>query len=201
MCTKTDKPSSQCSRSIVQALELLGAENTNAYINANQIFSIQLAPTERLINAGDQRYNLYYFSNGLLKIVYCLNNGREFIRAFIVNGMFFVPISSYLQHSGASCYVEAIEFSEAEYIPYSVIESGLEISLSLNKALRRYMNQHFIRHERRELALLSSTAAQRYMSFLEDYPELDARLPRNLVASYLGITEQSLSRVRKSLGT
>ncbi len=196
-----EKSPSSFHMSSLQSLVDLCIQDPSSNTEAVLTHPAHFAPGERLLNIGDKHHNLYFFSKGLLKIVYCDKEGREIIRAFITNGMFYLSLSSYLQNTGALCYVEAIEPCEAEYVSYTVISKGLETSLELNKVWRQYMNQHFVRHERRELELLSHKATQRYTRFLKDYPDLDARLSRNLVASYLGVTEQSLSRIRKGLKT
>lgn len=196
-----ENPVPQSKNAIIQAFVNLGLKGTTSFINESIICSALLEPGERLVNMGQKQYNLYFIQSGLLKIVFCNKSGREFIRAFVANGMFYIPLTSYLLNAGAECYVEAIEHCEIQHIPLSVIEKGLETSIGLNKVWRGYMNQHFIRHERREIDLLSSDATQRYINFLEDYPDLDSRLPRHLVASYLGVTEPSLSRIRKNIST
>jgi len=186
---------------LISAFETLGVTNTASILEAKQVKSSSLQPGQRLIQIGDKNRNLYFFSKGLFKIVYCDEFGREFIRAFLQSGMFYVSLSSCLKNCPCNCYLEAIEYCEFEFIDFDLVTRGLDSSLSFNRAWRKYMNSHFIRHERRELELLANNAKQRYLNFLEDNPDLDARLPNKLVASYLGITEQSLSRIRKDLNT
>ena len=79
------------------------------------------------------------------------------------------------------------------------IKHLLEISVEY-RLYNELLLQNHIRHSQNRInQLLSATAEQRYMNFISLYPDLTLRVPQWMIASYLGITPESLSRVRKEL--
>jgi CRP-like cAMP-binding protein len=64
---------------------------------------------------------------------------------------------------------------------------------------RIILQNAFIAHQQRIIANMSKTAEERYLEFIERYPQLEQRVPQHQIASYLGITPESLSRIRKQL--
>ncbi len=183
----------------LEAMHRRGVTDIARYIPASEVASNAIKARQVLLHPGSANQQLFLIRSGLCKIVYSNEDGKEFIRAFLNEDMFYVAYRSFLTGRPTDCRVEAIEDSEVLSVPFHRLYSALDLSLSLNRAWRTYMEQHFIRHERRELSLLSSTATERYQQFLQDYSALESRLPQHLIAAYLGITEQSLSRLRKTL--
>lgn len=70
---------------------------------------------------------------------------------------------------------------------------------SVRAVFRLLLQNNYIANHRRITAALSATAEKRYLTMLATYPHLVERLPQHQIASYLGITPESLSRIRKTL--
>ncbi|MCG8614076.1 MAG: Crp/Fnr family transcriptional regulator [Pseudomonadales bacterium] len=188
-----------CAEYFLSRFESLGATDIRELI-PDEVFRVhRLAKSETLVACGTQDNRLYLVIDGLLKIDHVTENGRHYVRAFLREDMFYATLSSILTQLPNQCTVQAIEPCTICSIPFSCLQTGLDQSLKLNIAWRRYMEQHFIRHERRELDLLGNDARQRYINFIRDYPSLESRIPNHLIAAYLGVTEQSLSRIKRNL--
>jgi CRP-like cAMP-binding protein len=99
----------------------------------------------------------------------------------------------------ASVYIDALEDSEVAIISgernWELIHPDYDVLLEQRNKLLR----NVIATNRRLIGLLSSTAEERYLDFIDTYPALMQRLPLKLIASYLGITPEYLSEVRRKL--
>jgi CRP-like cAMP-binding protein len=96
--------------------------------------------------------------------------------------------------------MEAIETSSIAVWPFSIGEEATARHPAWNDLMRIELEDLFRRKNRYARALLTKDAAARYQEWLESHPEGIPRIPQYLVASYLGITPQSLSRIRTQLG-
>ncbi len=79
------------------------------------------------------------------------------------------------------------------------VKKASEISKSYQVYNELLLQNHILHSQVRINLLLSATAEKRYMNFISLYPDLSLRIPQWMIASYLGITPESLSRVRKEL--
>lgn len=154
---------------------------------------------ETVMDTGATDHHLYWLEQGLWRVFYVAESGREFIKAFIVDGMFFVAFNAFLQQRPSAFMVQALEDSRAIQVPYSIFYKHVRTDAAVAQLWRCYMEQHFIRHEERERILLLSSGAERYQYFLKEYPGMEKRIPQYHIASYLGLTEQSLSRLKKHI--
>lgn len=166
---------------------------------AAQAHGVTFSKGETIIETGDADYSLYWLKRGIWRIYYMTESGREFIKAFVREGMFFVALNAFLQKQAATFNVQALEDSEAIRLPYQAFHQQLPSNPALAMLWRSYMEQHFIRHEERERLLLLASGAERYRFFLREHPGLEKRIPQYHIASYLGLTEQSLSRIKAHL--
>jgi CRP-like cAMP-binding protein len=148
---------------------------------------------------GSDHPELYFLAEGLWRIFYLARDGKEFNKAFVHENMFFVALSSQLQQEPLRFSVQVLEATRALRMPYVQFDAWVEREPELARLFRRYMEAHFVRHEAREATLLLEDAAGRYRWFLRQHPGLIDRVPLYQVASYLGITNVTLSRVRRAV--
>ncbi len=162
---------------------------------------VQFSKNSNVFTQGNSDYSLYLLHRGLWRIYYITKTGREYIKVFLKEGMLFVPLKAYLQQQPVEYSVQALESSLAIRIPYEVFAGLLEEDKELLKIWRCHMENHFLRHEERERVLLSTSGAERYQHFVQTYEGLEKRIPQYHIASYLGLTEQSLSRIKATVQT
>lgn len=154
---------------------------------------------EFLVQVGGADPRLFFILKGLLRIYYIDHSGREFTKAFVSENMFYTGLTSYLVDEPSGFSVEALETCELLFIDYACFEQAVKSDLSMANLWRNYMQAHFVRHEKREASLLLSTGKEKYLNFLAQYPGLEKRIPQYQIASYIGLTEASLSRVKRQL--
>lgn len=141
---------------------------------------------------------LYFLMKGLLRGFLLDAKGREVTDCFVyAHG---TPVVSSIDLGEPSLiYIEALEDSELIAIPFSVVLPLIENSLELTTLYNGLLSNSLKMHWENKTALVQYAAAERYQWFLENYPGLIERVNHRHIASFLGITPVSLSRVRRLL--
>jgi CRP-like cAMP-binding protein len=150
---------------------------------------------EHLLRAGDVARNVVFVRRGLLREYYLDGQGREATRRFCGQGDFSGSLADLISQCPAAVSIECLEAGEVVEADWCRVDGLAERHPSLMKLLRRFAESLYVRKMRREHEMLTMPAARRYRSFVEQAPDLEARLPRLMVASYLGITPVHLSRI------
>ncbi len=86
-----------------------------------------------------------------------------------------------------------------ERIDYESLQVGYSLSAHHQKKGRKVAEQLYIKGSQRTFSLITKTAEERYLEFIEEYPNLLQRIPLKYLASYLGVTPVSLSRIRNKV--
>lgn len=150
---------------------------------------------QHLLRAGEPASRIFFLPRGLLREYYLDSAGRESTRRFCSAGEFSGSLADLLAGGPAVVSIEALEAGEIVEVDWAAIDALSASHPSLMKLLRRFAEILYVRKMRREFEMLTLSAAQRYRQFAQEDPGLDARLPRHLLASYLGITPVHLSRI------
>jgi len=154
-----------------------------------------------LLKQGDVCSQVFFVSKGLLR-AYTLDNAeKEHIIQFGPEDSWVADRNSFYFKEPAMFFVDAIEDSEVIYISREFYEKSEKIIPGFSSFNVMALHNSIRFMQRRINLLLSATAEQRYLDFIELYPNLTLRVPQWMIASYLGITPESLSRVRKDLAS
>jgi CRP-like cAMP-binding protein len=152
-----------------------------------------------LLNHGEVCTHSFFVEKGLLRSYTIDQTGKEHIIQFGSENWIVSDRSSAYFNEPSDYYVDAIEASTIIYIDVKFIEKVSVISPAFRQYNERALHNHIRHLQKRINLLLSATAEQRYMDFIKLYPDLMLRVPQWMIASYLGVTPESLSRVRKEL--
>jgi len=148
--------------------------------------------------AGKVARQVGFVISGIFRVCTYNQEGEEFTRAFIEENRLFVDYDSFIKEIPSKAYIEALTDCElfvigrADFIELSGAIPDWEPTIS------RIMLSTMMRKVSEAGALLSSDGKERYETFLERYPGLVNRIPLSALASYLGVTQSSLSRIRKN---
>ncbi len=152
-----------------------------------------------LLSEGDLKSESYFINSGLLRLYSIDQKGKEHIIQFAPENWMLSERNTLLFNEPSAYYIEATEDTEAVIVDKDffhnlkdVIPEILELNITMLHNSIRFM-QHRIN------MLLGATAEERYLHFIKLYPNLTLRVPQWMIASYLGVTPESLSRVRKDL--
>lgn len=152
-----------------------------------------------LLQYGEICRYIYFVEKGLLKMYSIDKNGKEHIIQFAPESWLISDRSSLYFNEKSVYYIEAVEDSEVLLLHPDFINKLIgEFPNSLEKS-DILLQKHIKSLQDRINSLLGETAEERYMKFIKMYPDLLMRVPQWMIASYLGITPESLSRVRKEL--
>lgn len=160
---------------------------------------ITLEKGEYFLMAGDVPQYIGFVISGLLRLFYIDSGGMEINKHFCVENTLAISYSAFLQREESKFYIQALEDTKLLAIDYETYVDLLDSHICWQIVARKLAQMLFILKEKRESEFLLSDARQRYLQFLEDYPNLESRLSQYHIASYLGITPESLSRIRSGL--
>ncbi len=152
-----------------------------------------------LLNAGDLKSEAYFVNTGLLRYFSIDEKGKEHIIQFAPEDWMLSDRDTSVFNEPSAFYIDAIEDTEVivvvkNFFPeiQAIVPEILQLNILMLHNSIRFM-------QKRINMLLSATAEERYLNFIKLYPNLTLRVPQWMIASYLGITPESLSRVRKDL--
>lgn len=154
---------------------------------------------EFLLTEGQICKHIIFVEQGLLRFYSIDEEGKEHILQFAPENWFLSDRGSIYFNQPSSYFIAAIEDSTVALLDQYFVERASDLSPEFRN-YNEYLLQNHIRHlQNRVNLLIGATAEQRYLVFMELYPDLMRRVPQWMIASYLGITPESLSRVRKEL--
>ncbi|WP_427160906.1 Crp/Fnr family transcriptional regulator [Aliinostoc sp. HNIBRCY26] len=166
----------------------------------NSVFQeITLNTGEFLVRTGEIPSRIAFVVSGLLRLYYVNSAGSEFTKSFCPENHFVTAYGALILQQPANFFIEAIEDSlllVIDYSQYLQLCAGNSCWQEINHKLIEAL---FLKKEKREAELLLDDATTRYKTFLQEYPNLDQRVKQYHIASYLGISPVSLSRIRKNL--
>lgn len=143
----------------------------------------------------------YYFfvMEGCFKMYAVDEKGNEHNLQFAAEKDWITDIGSFHAQKPSKLFIEAIEPSVILQIEQQDLYFLYTNIPKLNIIFKVIIENKFIELQNRVLQNISSTGQQRYLNFLEQYPNLASRLPNTQIASYLGITPEFLSKIRKDI--
>ncbi len=152
-----------------------------------------------LLNRGDICQFSFFVENGLLRSFTIDETGKEHIIQFASEDWIISDLSSAFFNEPSELFIEAIETTTVTLLDKNFMHHASELSSSFRKYNEKALQNHIRHLQKRINLLLGAPADKRYLDFIKLYPDLTMRVPQWMIASYLGITPESLSRVRKEL--
>jgi cAMP-binding proteins - catabolite gene activator and regulatory subunit of cAMP-dependent protein kinases len=147
-----------------------------------------------LVQEGDLVANDHFVVKGLLKASFTSEDGKENILQFAMEDWWVTDFQAYFNQTNATLTISCIE--DVEVLCLSLVNRE-KLCAELHKVehfFRRKSNFGYIALQGRILSLLNSNAKERYEQLLLQYPTLFQRVPKTLIASYLGVSRETLSR-------
>ncbi len=179
---------------------------SNLNIDENEISSIVENCTTKtfeknqfLLRENEYCKHTFFVEEGLLRQFSIDEKGKEHILTFAPENWFVTDRESAYFNQPSAYYIQALEESKVIMIDEDFIHLLSKKIPSFSDFNNKLLHNHIRHLQNRINLLLSATAEDRYLQFVKMYPDILLRVPQTMVASYLGITPESLSRVRREL--
>lgn len=151
-----------------------------------------------LSRSGDRVDEVYYVHIGLVRMALVDAKGLERTHYFAYDGRIFGEYSSFIMGSPASSDLQALEKTEVVVIPSAAITWSHANMANGERLGRLIAEQYFVYKDMRLQGMLSLPPKVRYEQLTTVFPNVHARVPQHMIASYLGITPEYLSRLKKA---
>lgn len=137
-----------------------------------------------------------YIVEGAVRVFYLDDHGKEHTVSIGIEDWFFTDFHSYLTRTPAEYYAEALEDSLILQMKYEDVEDLCSRIHPLCQYFRLYIERALSHSNQRVITNISKTSEERYWEYVNKYPQIAHRIPQYVLASYLGISPESISRIR-----
>lgn len=149
------------------------------------------------VKAGEHARYFGFVVKGLFRYFYVDMEGKERIKTFVKENEFVVSYASLITGTESAYYIEALEDSVVLQVDREPFLDGVEHDAFWGTISRKCIERLFVEKIRREASFLMEDAMTRYETFVSEHGDLHNRLRLKDIASYLGMTDVSLSRLRR----
>jgi len=160
---------------------------------------LTLRKNEYFSEAGKISNRVGFVLEGVVRVCYYNNKGEEITKYFIEENNLVVDLESFDNRIPSSSYVEALTDCKLIFFSRENWKDLLDTIVGFDAIVRKIISKALLQKVERISPLLSEDGTARYLRFLEIYPTLVNRVPLSYIASYLGVTQSSLSRIRKNI--
>lgn len=160
---------------------------------------VELHKDEYFAEAGKVFRQVGFITSGIIRVCYYNKKGEEITRYFVDENHLIIDKKNFDADIAASEYLQAV--TDCKLIVFSK-QDWREISNTIigwDSIIDKIVTKNHIEKLQRRSPLVSQDATTRYLDFIESFPTLVNRIPLSYIASYLGITQSSLSRIRKNI--
>ncbi|WP_025716832.1 Crp/Fnr family transcriptional regulator [Paenibacillus sp. 1-18] len=164
----------------------------------NKLTKKKIAKGDLLVHQGVVQKEIYFVISGLLRSFYIDVNGDDITRFFSKEGS-VLCYEILFDHKPSNRCIEALEDSVVMAMPCNDFKKLIENHIYCMKAYTKLLERKLEYKIQRESSFLLKSATERYLDFRKRYPQLEKRINLAYIASYIGITPVSLSRIRRAI--
>lgn len=154
-----------------------------------------------IIQQGDICRIECFVTSGCAKTFTIDENGQEHILLFSIEDWWIVDLESFTNQTPATQNVQCLEDTEVLQIHQSNIEEIFEQIPKMERFFRKIVERAYIAFQKRVMRNFSLNGKEKYLAFQQLYPKIEKRVPQYLIASYLGITKEFLSKIKSQLAS
>lgn len=165
----------------------------------NEIKIKQFKKGTEILRAGEVSKYCFKVLKGCLKSFTIDKSGKENIIQFAPEDWWISDLDSFINEKPSELYISALEDTEVAYINKVDYDNFKNLSSADLFEEVNILTKNIVWQNKRLMLLLGSTGEERYINFIQTYPKLYERLPLKMIASYIGVTPEHLSSIRKQL--
>ena len=163
----------------------------------NEFHMVEFKKGEYWIHSGEKESRVGIIVSGLIRMYYIGNNDEEYTKDFCKSKEFLSAYSSLLQDQPTELNIQMMTDSKVLVASHKQYKKLSETHPCWNNLNRKIAEMLFIKKETREKELLLLSAKERYLKFIDNYSDIYLQIPQYHIASFLGISPVSLSRLKK----
>lgn len=161
----------------------------------------KLRKKQYLLQEGDVCKTIAFIEKGALREYSVDDNGNEHIIQFGLEGWIISDLYSFLTGEPATYNIDAIEDAELVLISKAAHEELLQKVPKYETFTRLNITGAYLAMQKRLTSIISTTLDERYANFTTLYPNIVQRVPQHMIASYMGLTPETLSRIRRRISS
>jgi CRP-like cAMP-binding protein len=161
----------------------------------------KLRKKQYLLQEGDVCKTIAFIEKGALREYSVDDNGNDHIIQFGLEGWIISDLYSFLTGEPATYNIDAIEDAELVLISKSAHEDLLQKVPKYETFTRLNITGAYLAMQKRLTSIISSSLEERYANFTTLYPNIVQRVPQHMIASYMGLTPETLSRIRRRISS
>ncbi len=175
-----------------------GISDRDWEIFSSKLFKQAIPKKTDILTAGETEKHLSFIEEGILRL-YIPGELTDLTFGFAFSDSFVCAYDSFLTQLPSVYSVQTITDASLWRLSYTDLQTIYNSTEIGNLIGRKTSEQLFLKKAERELSLLNDTAEERYLKIFKNRPELIEKIPLKYIASYIGITPQGLSRIRKRI--
>lgn len=160
---------------------------------------MKVKKNELLLTDGQASQRTFFVVKGCLRIFFISEEGQDSTRYFAFENQFATALVSFITSEPSEEFMQAVEDSEVYYITHKNFYDLLEIVPQWEKFYRIYLEIAYVTNTQRLMSFLIQDALEKYRRLLDENPIIVRRLSNKMVASYLNISQETLSRLKSKL--
>jgi len=163
------------------------------------ISSRKLLKGQYFLQQGDVCKYSGFVISGCTKTFYVDEEGQEHVVMFSIEDWWTSDMGSYIAQKPADFNVQCLENTELIQFSYENQQKMMQEIPKLERFFRIIVQRALVASQKRIVRNMSMSAKERYLFFRKEYPKMEQRIPQYLIASYLGITKEFLSKIKSQL--
>ena len=178
-----------------------GAELTSQDLHFMEsiLEEIHIPKGTTLLSANEMVSEQYYVLQGCLRTYFIDESGKEHTLQFAIQDWWISDYTAFFTEETAIMHIESIQDTKVLKLSRKNMEAMFKRIPSLESFFRKKLERAFASFQKRILSNLALPAKERYLNFIKTYPNIEQSVKNYHIASYLGITTESLSRIRREL--
>lgn len=179
----------------IDQLSKLSPESREQFLAA---FDRWVLPRDHFLVREKEVADYIFFINKGVARIYYYKGGKEITEWIALDGQFFLSITSFFQRSPSHLIIQTLEPAEVFGIHYNKLMELAKQHHDVETLFRKMMTASLILSQQRMDSIQFETAQQRYERLLQQFPDMVKRVPLSYIASFLGVTLETLSRIRSA---